>query len=85
MKKTPHEIHNNCPSVIMWKSIADGSIRPGLYCSKHFKWIKWISLKEVEIARSLGIEDMGLINHIKKPELPIHTSSKLKKLLSQLN
>jgi hypothetical protein len=59
--KKPHQIHEHCPSVVMWQMTKQGTARPGLYCSKHAKWIKWLPQEEYEMAIDMGIPQLGTL------------------------
>jgi hypothetical protein len=59
-QKKPHDIHEHCPSVIMWSMNKDSTLRAGLYCSRHAKWIKWLPKEEYAMAVDMGIPELGI-------------------------
>jgi len=57
----PHIKHKDCPVVIFFIQGKDNSVRPGLYCSKHASWIKWLTHEEYKCAIELGVQEKGLL------------------------
>lgn len=84
----PQNKYKDSPVVIYWKHFKNQDPQPGLYTADTKKWIKWLSKKDYDIAREIGVYDAGFLTDVKEiaGNNPEYKQSKLDQLkqLSEL-